>query len=167
MSNRSITEFLQTPTGVVLVASALTLLVAVESLYVILWSPFFFLYAALGILVPLFLGAYQFGNIKEVFSTKWKTILVLGIAIIVLDLALDVMYILTLTALGISTLPYYSLFHATLELATAAATKFGTSIMVIMVIYSAFSIGWAPMVRNCYIGAISSELSERRASCWR
>jgi len=145
MSNRSIKEFLQTPLGVVLVASVLTLLVAVESLYFILWSPFFIIYAALGIIIPLSLGAHQFGDIKEVFRTKWKPILMLGIAIIVLDLVLDAMYALTLTALGISTLPYYSLFHATLELATTAAAKFGTSILVIMAIYYVFVIGWAPI----------------------
>lgn len=162
MSDRSIKEFLKTPLGVVLVASVLTLLVAVESLYFILWSPFFIIYAALGITIPLFLGAHQFGSIKEVFRTKWKPILVLGIAIIVLDLILDAMYSLTLTALGVSTLPYYSLLAATLELATSAATKFGTSIIVIMVIYYIFVIGWAPIGEELlYRGYIFGELRKK------
>jgi len=158
MYERSLKAFLLSPWGAVLFALVMTLIVAAESLYVIWWSPFFIIYAALCIILPLFLGICRFGNIKEVFRTKLKAIILLGAVIILVDAAMSLLYSFILTLMGFSNASYFDLMAALSDLAAVAAVKFGTSSAITMV----YIIVWAPIGEELfYRGYLFGSLREK------
>ena len=76
-----IRNWLLTERGVVWTSIILTIIVLLES-RIAPWSPYFIVYAAMAIAIPIVLKTYRFGSFRDAMRKYWKifiAILVLGV----------------------------------------------------------------------------------------
>jgi len=159
--SRALVERLREPGLVVCMGVALTLLVLLEG-WLSPWAPFFPIYAALAIALPLWLRSYQFGRARDVFVRGFKkTIMFIALALIV-DIGLSFIYAIYLSASGLLGNPYYDLNAALNELASAASTRLGITVEQAFYIYAIFVLVWAPIGEEIfYRGYLYGELKGR------
>ena len=154
---------LKQPLYVILIGLVLTVIVAVESLYPIPWSPYFLIYAALAIAIPLYTKSYKFGSFSDNFrGHKLKIFIVVLVVGIILTIGLDTLTNTILTNAGLADNPYYSLPAALVALAESAGIKFGITTTTAMLIYAFYIIIWAPIGEELfYRGYVYGELKEK------
>jgi membrane protease YdiL (CAAX protease family) len=138
-------SWLLSGTGVVVVASVLTLIVLAESIFPP-WAPYFIIYAILAIVIPLALKTYQFGSFWKVLRSHWKLIL----GIFVLALAVDeglftLLYQRILDGFGVGGNAFYSLNAAVNVMTGAAAQKLNITQDAALMLYALFLVVWAPI----------------------
>jgi membrane protease YdiL (CAAX protease family) len=148
--------------GALFVVAALTLVVLAESIFPP-WAPYFIVYAILAIVIPLALGSYAFGSIREVTARHWKLILGVFILALIVDQGIaGGLYQRVLDLLGVGGDPYYSLDAALGKLADVAAVKFGISPDAAMGLYALFILIWAPIGEELfYRGYLQGVLRSR------
>jgi membrane protease YdiL (CAAX protease family) len=141
------------------IAIAMTLLVAVENVFVP-WSPYFIAYAILAIMVPILAGAYKFGSLTSILKKNYKTIVVLFFLLEIWDLGvMTVALNAALSNNGLDSNSYYSLEAAINLLAVEAARALSISQEEAMVVYIFFVIAWAPIGESLfYLGYIQGVL---------
>ena len=138
-------NWLLTVGGALVVATVLTLIVLAESIFPP-WAPYFMVYAALAVIIPLVAGTYPFGSFREVFRTHWKLILgVFALAVVVDQGVAGWLYQRVLDMFGVGAHPFYSLDAALETLAEGAAFKFGVSPDAALGLYALFIVLWAPI----------------------
>ncbi|MBN1440997.1 MAG: CPBP family intramembrane metalloprotease [Anaerolineales bacterium] len=156
-------EWLLSVPGVFIAAAALTLIVLAESMFPA-WSPYFMVYAALAIILPLVLGTYPFGSFAEVIRKHWRLTLGVFLAAVIVDQGLaGWAYQRILDSFGVGANPFYSLEAALKTLADGAAFKFGISPEAAMALYAVFLLLWAPVGEELFYrgymqGALRSPL---------
>ncbi|MHA1617340.1 MAG: hypothetical protein ACTSX9_08560 [Candidatus Njordarchaeales archaeon] len=92
-------EQLNNPSIIILLGILLTVLVAIESLYIVPWAPFFPVYAALAIIIPLYAKNYTTGSIASLTSKRNILSFALGFIIVSVTLyCLEALYTLILSA---------------------------------------------------------------------
>jgi membrane protease YdiL (CAAX protease family) len=132
-------------TGVMVIATLLTLIVLAESIFPP-WAPYFIVYAFLAILIPLVLKTYQFGSFRTVLRSHWKLILGIFIVALIVDGGIfTLLYQRILDSLGIGGNPLYSLNAAIEVMAGEAARKFNVTRDTALLLYSLFLVVWAPI----------------------
>ena len=159
----SLEEKLSGPHNAVIIAIILTILVAIESIYVIPWAPYFLIYAALAIMIPYWLHAYKFRKIRELGEKEQLTMFVifLGISFIVL-LTVDFIYSFLLSTYGLKLDPMYDLSAALENLAFVAAGKFNITTESAFLIYAIYVMIWAPIGEELfYRGYLYGELRKK------
>jgi membrane protease YdiL (CAAX protease family) len=140
-----IREWSLSTAGVVILATALTLIVLAESIFPP-WAPYFIVYAVLVIYIPLALKACQFGSFGEVMRSQWKITLGIFVIAVAWDMGVTTwLYEAILKNLGLDGNPYYSLSAAVDVVAKTAAVKFGISTDAALLLYAAFIVLWAPV----------------------
>ncbi|MGQ4914101.1 MAG: CPBP family intramembrane glutamic endopeptidase [Candidatus Asgardarchaeia archaeon] len=155
-------EALRNPSGVILVGIVLTLIVLIESLEIIPWSPYFLIYAALAIIIPIWLKSYKFGKLVDVFKQNLVFIVIIFVIIAVFSVAIDFIYEQLLVSSGLSGDPMYDFNAALVALAHKAAIKFGISDLNATLIYAVYIIVWAPIGEELfYRGYMYGELKQR------
>lgn len=156
-------EKLKDPNMAILVTIVLTVIVAIESLYFVPWAPYFLIYSALAIIIPLYTKSYKFGRITEIFKDeKLKFFIVALIAAFAYSLIMDNLYALILESSGLKNNPYFDLNAALVELATAAGLKFGISTFDAILIYAIYVIIWAPIGEELlYRGYLYGEMKKK------
>jgi membrane protease YdiL (CAAX protease family) len=136
---------LQSNIGVIGIATALTIIVLVESIFPP-WAPYFIIYAGLAILIPLLLHTYHFGPFWTVLKNNWRIILIIFAIAFILDEGISSwLYQHILNSLGIGGNPYYSIDAALGLLASTAAQKFNITYDQAMLLYALFILVWAPI----------------------
>jgi membrane protease YdiL (CAAX protease family) len=148
--------------GVMVIATLLTALVLVESIFPP-WAPYFIIYAALAIAIPLTLRTYRFGSFGTVMKSHWKLILVVFVIAVVWDEGISTwLYERILASLGLGANPFYSLNAALAALAETAARKFDITSYQAMLLYAMFILIWAPVGEELfYRGYIQGVLRGR------
>jgi membrane protease YdiL (CAAX protease family) len=126
-------------------AALLTLIVLAESMFPP-WAPYFIIYAALAIIIPLALKTVQFGSFRNVLRSHWKLILGIFLAAFMVDQGIFTgLYQSILDVFGVGGDAFYSLSAATRVLADEAARKFHITSDTAMALYALFLIVWAPI----------------------
>jgi membrane protease YdiL (CAAX protease family) len=132
-------------TGVVVIATLLTLIVLAESIFPP-WAPYFIVYAFLAILIPLILKTYQFGSFRMVLRSHWKLILgIFVVALIVDEGIFTLLYQRILDGFGVGGNAFYSLNAAVEVMTSAAARKLNITQDTALILYALFLIVWAPI----------------------
>lgn len=155
-------EKIKEPSYIVLIATLLTIIVAVESIYYVPWSPYFLIYAILAILIPLRYGSYKF-NKEKIFKKRNVVYFFVLLLIITLILfSLDQIYLILLANNGLTGKALYDLQAALDELAVKAGLKFGIPTELAIGIYGIYVILWAPIGEELfYRGYMFGELRKR------
>ena len=161
-------EWMLTIIGVIFIALAMTLLVAIESKWMS-WSPYFPIYAILAFWIPYKLGIWRpelatiniFASIKHVFRKHWKFILAIFIFVEIWDVIFSNVSYDVLIRIGLTGIP----FDAAVSLvAQSAAVKFGITIEEALGYYVAFIVGWAPLGESVfYLGYIQKALRRKHS----
>jgi len=160
-SRGRLVQALREPWAVVLTAACLTLLVLVES-FLFPWAPYFLLYAALAIAIPLWTRSYRFGPVRELLRERWKAVVLCLLLTFAVDLGLTAIYGLVLSALGLAGDLYYDLSAALEALAQAAAARFSITPELAIGLYALYVVVWAPVGEELfYRGYMYGELEER------
>jgi membrane protease YdiL (CAAX protease family) len=138
------------PGVVVATAFAVTGLSVAEST-VAPWAPYFWLYAAVCIGVPLAAGPGPFG-LRSV-RQHWR--LVLGVALVatVVDQAVAAMSGAALAHFGLSTDPAFSIDVALEQLLSLAAARLGLAPGTTMGLFAFFVLVWAPVGEELFYRA--------------
>ncbi len=132
-------------TGVVVIATILTLIVLAESIFPP-WAPYFIIYALLAIVIPLALKTYQFGSFWKVLRSHWKLILGIFIVALAVDEGIfTLLYQRILDGFGVGGNAYYSLNAAVNVMTGAAAQKLNISQDAALMLYALFLVVWAPI----------------------
>ncbi len=147
--------------GIVGIATAITMIVLVESIFPP-WAPYFIIYAILAILIPLLLRTYRFGPFWTVLRNNWQIILVIFTIAVILDEGIfSWLYEHVLDSFGLGGNPYYSVHAAFGILASTAAKKFNITSAQAMMLYSLFILLWAPIGEELfYRGYIQGTLRQ-------
>jgi len=154
-------DHLREPGWVICLGVALTLLVLVEG-WLFPWAPFFPIYAALAIALPLVLGSYQLGKARDVFVRGFRKTMAFIILALIVDMGLSFAYAIYLSASGLLGNPYYDLGAALDELASAASTRLGITVEQAFYIYAFFVLVWAPVGEELfYRGYLYGELRDK------
>ena len=131
--------------GIIGIATALTIIVLVESIFPP-WAPYFIIYAILAILIPWLLRTYQFGSFWTVLKNNWQiTLIIFAIAFILDEGIFTWLYEHILIGLGLGGNPYYSVDAALGLIASNAAQKFNITPDQAMMLYALFILAWAPI----------------------
>jgi len=148
---------------VIFISIFMTILVAVESLYLVPWSPYFLIYAALAIIIPFITKSYKFGKFIDIFRGRKLRIFIITFAsALILSVVLDYIYFSILSILGLKGDPFFDLNAALENLASVAGEKFGISTLDAMLIYAIYVVIWAPIGEELfYRGYIYGELKEK------
>ena len=159
----SFRKTLKQPSYVILIGLILTIVVAIESLYVVPWSPYFLIYALLAIMIPIYTKSYKFGNFRECFhGTKMKIFVITLVTGLIIAVGLDVATNEFLASVRLINNPYYSLPAALQNLAEIAGIKFGITTTDAILIYALYIIFWAPIGEELfYRGYMYGELKGR------
>jgi membrane protease YdiL (CAAX protease family) len=132
-------------TGVVVIATALTLIVLAESIFPP-WAPYFIIYALLAIIIPLALKTYQFGSFRAVMQSHWKLILGIFLVALIVDQGIFTwLYQSILNGFGVGGNAYYSLNAAVEVMTGAAARKLNITQDAALILYALFLVVWAPI----------------------
>lgn len=115
------------------------------------WAPYFIIYALLALILPVFLGAYNFGQFADVIKQWWKLILAVFFIALVWDQGICTFLQDKLLGLaGKAQDPFYSLSAALVMLSEKAGIKFGISAEAAMLLYAAFVLLWAPVAEELF-----------------
>ena len=156
-------EWMLTIIGVIFIALAMTLLVAIESKWMP-WSPYFPIYAILAFWIPYKLGIWKpelvainiFASIKYIFRKHWKFILAIFIFVEIWDIVSSNMLYDVLTSIGLTGISFDAAINLTVQ---DAATKLGIAAEEALGYYAIFIIGWAPFGETVfYLGYIQKTL---------
>ena len=143
---------------VICLSVLLTLLVLVEG-WLSPWAPFFPIYAALAIALPLWLRSYRLGRARDVFVRGFRKTITFIILALIIDIGLSFVYAMCLNISGLLGDPYYDLSAALNELASTASKRLGISVEQAFYIYACFVLLWAPIGEELfYRGYIYGEL---------
>jgi len=151
------------PRVIILMVALLTIIVAIESLYLIPWAPYFLIYAFLAIFIPLYTKSYKFGSIKLLAKKRVLMffIIFLVLTIVILN-AMDYVYLLILSQLDLVSNSMYNLNLALEDLASLAAKKFGITVNAAILIYAIYVLIWAPIGEELlYRGYMYGHLREK------
>jgi membrane protease YdiL (CAAX protease family) len=145
-----IRNWLLTERGVVWTSIILTIIVLLES-RIAPWSPYFIVYAAMAIAIPIVLKTYRFGSFRDAMRKYWK----IFIAILVLGVFFDKvvftwLYQWGLDRFGVGGDPFYSLNAAIVDMIDAVAVKFSVTPDSAQMLYAFFVIIWAPVGEELY-----------------
>jgi len=147
-----------TDKGIFTTAILLTAIVALES-KLVLWSPYFLIYAVLAILIPLALRICRFGSLKSTFKKRYRVIAIVFVLSALWSCGLDLFLSYALEKLRLVDISYYSLQAAINLLAQETALKFGISPAAAMSVYAFFTLVWAPIGESLfYLGYIQEAL---------
>jgi membrane protease YdiL (CAAX protease family) len=142
-------KFAKSVPGVLLIVCLLTLLCYIETTIAI-WAPYFFVYAILTIAIPLWVGVKKLKSDRVYRKTNW----VLIATVIALAVAIDsgcfiIGYDSLLKYLG-KFQPYYSISGATNLMVETVAQKNQLSTLVVMGIFGAITLLWAPYAEELF-----------------
>ncbi len=139
-------EEILSPFYIILIGTILTVIVALESIYYVPWSPYFLIYAALAIIIPIYAKSYRFGSLRYAFSKKNLVSFIIFLTLISMVLfVIEYTYNYILSLYGFGNNPYYSLSEALHDLAEKAGLKFGINVETAIGIYAIYVIVWAPI----------------------
>ncbi|MGQ4833883.1 MAG: CPBP family intramembrane glutamic endopeptidase [Candidatus Asgardarchaeia archaeon] len=156
-------EFLNNSTGSIIIATILTILVAIESLYFVPWAPYFLIYAILATVIPIIVKTYKLGSIKDIFKGSKLTIFIVALVVAILYVfAIDYIYFGSLSIAGLYNNPYYNLNLALEELANVAGQKFGISSEDAMLIYGLYVLIWAPIGEELFYRGYLYQLTKEK-----
>ena len=156
----SLKNFLTTKSGAIWAAIVLTVIVLLESLYPP-WAPYFIVYAALAIAIPLWIKTPRFGSIKKL-KEYWKAILIFFLVLLIWEVAAsDWLYEAILKHLGLGQNPFWSITLAVDQIANAAAIKFGISKNSALLLYGGFFLLWAPIGEELFYRGYLQEILRR------
>lgn len=134
------------PSYIITLSIILTIIVAIESLYLVPWSPYFLIYAILAIIIPIYVRSYKFGPVRISLSKKnVQRLIIFFLIILIILYIIDLSYSYILSTHGLYNDPYYNLNRALEALATKASHKFGISEEIAIGIYAIYIIAWAPI----------------------
>jgi len=134
------------PSYILLLGLVLTIIVALESLYYVPWSPYFLIYAILAIILPVYVKSYKFGPLKLAFSKEnIQRFIVFFLTIFIVLYIIEFCYNYILSIYGLYSDTYYNLDRALEALANKAGFKFGISAETAIGIYAIYVIVWAPI----------------------
>lgn len=156
-------KWLNSPAGAMLVAVFLTIIVFVETIFSPS-APFFWLYAALAIVIPVYagMGKFSWKYLKFTFSDTWKIVILIFIGMEIWDVGSNLGFQAWMESLGKGADPNYSLQAAIPNLATVAAARLGTTQNVTMGLYALFFIFWAPVGEEFfYRGYLQKNLAKK------
>lgn len=157
---------MRTTRGVLIVATALTVLALAEN-SVAPWAPFYLIYAAAATILPLRLGTYRFGRLRDLRAGTWIIVLV---SPVVLQAFVSVWSLRIYPALvqpfGVGPAAaqgtYHSLGAALPELFERVGAVWGTDAATIQGIYLIFIVAWAGLGEELfYRGYMQGTLRER------
>ena len=133
--------------GVLAVATGVTLVALLENT-VAPWSPFFVVYVALAIAIPLKLRTYRFGAITDLRWWQWVLCLLIPLVLqSIVGFLLAVIYPNLLASFGVSDTQAQQALYSFDAMFTAmlksAGAKWGTSASAFQRIYVGFIVLWA------------------------
>jgi len=162
------TPFHKTTVGVLLITSALIVIAGLEC-GPAPWAPFYVVYVALSIGLPLAWKTYRFGPIRDVPWWMWVAAPVVAILLQALaSVIVNVVYARIVIALGgpgrledpIVSVP--AMFDALYQ---TAAARFGVSARTVKIAYLSFILLWAGFGEELYFrGYVQGTLRERRGA---
>jgi len=152
--------------GVVVVATALTLLVLAES-FLLPWSPYFAVYAVLAIGIPLALKSYRFGRFRTVMASAW----LLTLGIFVLDVIWDQgvwgwLYQRVLEGFGVGADPFWSVDAAMEAMLQRTVPDLGISLESSEMILAFFMLVWAPIGEELFYRGYVYGALRKRCGFW-
>ena len=141
----NIKDKLISPTGIITVSSILLVLATIES-FLVPWSPYFFVFAVIASIIPLYPGTIRFGKFKKVFSSKLLFIIIFWIVMIIWDqLTSGSIEKKILSALNIAGDPYYSLPAFIDAILNKITIKMNISLMIAQLLFAFIAVIWAPI----------------------
>ena len=161
-------RFHQTTVGVIVISLALMVVAGLEN-GPAPWSPYYIVYVALAIGLPLTWKTYRFGPIKDVPWWAWAATPVVAILLqAVVSVVVNVVYTRAVIALGgparvndpIVSVP--AMFTAMFD---AASARLGISAHTVRVTYMAFIVAWAGFGEELYFrGYVQGTIRRRKSA---
>ena len=158
-------ERLRRPGWVIGFGVVFTLLVLVEG-WLSPWAPFFPIYAALAIALPLWLRSYRLGKARDVLVRGLRRAITFIILALAVDLGLSLAYAVCLNAGGLLGNPYYDLGATLEELASHASLRLGITVEQAFYIYALFVLVWAPIGEELFYRGYLYGGLRNRAGPW-
>jgi membrane protease YdiL (CAAX protease family) len=156
-------KWLNSPAGAIAATFFLTIVVFLETIFSPS-APFFWFYAALAIVIPLYVGIEKFSweYLKLALADNWKMIILIFIGMEIWDVGSNIGFQIWMNHLGKGADPNYSLEAAITHLASVAALGLGTTQNVTMSLYVLFFMFWAPVGEEFfYRGYLQKNLSRK------
>jgi len=159
-------EWLNSTAGAFIIAIAMTVLVCIETMFSPS-APFFWLYAALAIAIPIYAGMEKFSWAYSKFTIVeyWKIMVVIFIGMEVWDIGSNLGFQAWMNYLGKGDDFNFSMNAAIPHLASVAAARLGTTQSVTLGLYGLFFMLWAPIGEEFfYRGYLQKNLTKKLGS---